>query len=295
MKRRGAVRTIAFVLLLLCHSIAPAGERKGLRILISNDDGIEAPGIAALFDALSRLGTVTVAAPSQGRSATSHGIVTDGPILVRESERKGARWYSIDALPATCVRLALESLLDTPPDIVVSGVNRGENLGVVTFYSATVACAREAAFKGIPAVAVSLESGPDMDYAAAAEAAALVIEKSPLESWPKGLYLNINAPARKRGRLQGLPRRAPGPPGVHRALRGTGQSRGNPLFLALLRPSRERRDHDRHPGRPRRVCRDHALPHRPDRPGRPRGHEAARGPLLEALSGRNDWYFRGGC
>jgi 5'-nucleotidase len=204
MKRRGAVRTIAFVLLLLCHSIAPAGERKGLRILISNDDGIEAPGIAALFDALSRLGTVTVAAPSQGRSATSHGIVTDGPILVRESERKGARWYSIDALPATCVRLALESLLDTPPDIVVSGVNRGENLGVVTFYSATVACAREAAFKGIPAVAVSLESGPDMDYAAAAEAAALVIEKSPLESWPKGLYLNINAPARKRGDFKGF-------------------------------------------------------------------------------------------
>ena len=142
MKRRGAIRTIALALVLLCHTIAPAGEPARLRILISNDDGIEAPGIAALFDALSRLGTVTVAAPSQGRSATSHGIVTDGPILVRESDRKGARWYAIDALPATCVRLALENLLETPPDIVVSGVNRGENLGVVTFYSATVACAR---------------------------------------------------------------------------------------------------------------------------------------------------------
>ena len=74
MKRRGAIRTIALALVLLCHTIAPAGEPARLRILISNDDGIEAPGIAALFEALSRLGTVTVAAPSQGRSATSHGI-----------------------------------------------------------------------------------------------------------------------------------------------------------------------------------------------------------------------------
>jgi 5'-nucleotidase len=204
MRTKAALASIVILLILLCQSIAPAAERPGLRILVSNDDGIEAPGIAALFDALSRLGAVTVAAPSQGRSATSHGIVTDGPILVRESERKGARWIAIDALPATCVRLALENLLDAPPDIVVSGVNRGENLGLVTYYSATVACAREAAFKGIPAFAVSLESGPDMDYAAAAEAAALVIGGASLESWPRGLFLNINAPARKRGEIKGF-------------------------------------------------------------------------------------------
>jgi len=204
MKKHAAFPFLILILVLLCATIAPTQNKEGLKILISNDDGIEAPGLAALFDALSPLGTVTVAAPSRGFSATSHGIVIDGPILVRESERKGARWYAIDALPVTCVRLALENLLETPPDIVVSGINRGENLGVVTFYSATVACAREAAFKGIPAAAVSLESGPDMDYAVAAEAAALIIREYMAGACSSGIYLNINVPALKRAEIKGF-------------------------------------------------------------------------------------------
>lgn len=204
MKKIASFLAIIVFLVLLYPSISPAGDKDPLRILVTNDDGIEAPGISALFDALSPLGKVTVAAPSRGYSATSHAIVIDGPILVRESERKGARWYAIDAFPATCVRLALENLLDEPPDIVVSGVNRGENVGVVAFYSATVACAREAAIKGIPAFAVSLESGPDMDYAAAAEAAALIIKEGPVGRWTRGTYLNINVPARKRAEIKGF-------------------------------------------------------------------------------------------
>lgn len=204
MKKNCRISLFFLMTVFICANFAPAQEKATHKILISNDDGIEAPGISALFDALAPLGTVTVAAPSRGYSATSHAIVIDGPILVRESERKGARWFAIDAFPATCVRLALENLLAEPPDIVVSGVNRGENLGVVTFYSATVACAREAAIKGIPSFAVSLESGPDMDYAAAAEAAALLIKGWRAEGWPRGLYLNINVPARKRGDIKGF-------------------------------------------------------------------------------------------
>ncbi len=194
------------VLVFICYwpTAAPAVEKAAPRILISNDDGIEAPGLAALFDALSALGPVTVAAPSQGRSAVGHGIVIDGPILVHESERKGARWYAIDALPATCVRLALENLLEEPPAIVVSGINRGENLGVVTFYSATVACAREAAIKRIPAIAVSLESGQTMDYGAAAKIAAFLAQECLSGKWPAGIYLNVNVPALEYGRIKGF-------------------------------------------------------------------------------------------
>lgn len=83
--------------------------------------------------------------------------------------KKGAKWFAINATPATCVRLALECLLPEKPDIVISGINKGDNVGVVTFYSATVSCARKAAFKGIPAVAVSLEIGENMDYNLAAD------------------------------------------------------------------------------------------------------------------------------
>jgi 5'-nucleotidase len=174
------------------------------RILISNDDGIDAPGLEALCDALSLLGTVTVAAPAQGRSGAGHGITTDIPILVRESVRKGSRWYGIEALPASCVRLALENLLEERPAIVVSGINRGENLGVVTFYSATVACAREAAFKGIPAIAISLQNGPAMDYGPAARIAARLVRECLAGTWPAGIYLNVNVPNRPENTIRGI-------------------------------------------------------------------------------------------
>lgn len=236
MTKRGFISALVMVFVFLGSTAAPASDKDGLRILISNDDGIEAPGLAALFDALSTLGTVTVAAPSQGRSAASHGIVTDGPILVRESERKGSRWYAIDALPATCVRLALENLLDKPPDIVVSGINRGENVGVVTFYSATVACAREAAFKGIPAVAVSLESGETMDYGAAAKVAVLIVQEYLAGQWPAGIYLNVNVPALEYGLIKGfrvVPQdtRASG-----EAFEGRTNPRGTRYFWPLYQP-----------------------------------------------------------
>ena len=182
----------------------PAGADAPLRILVSNDDGADAPGIAALADSLARIGTVTVAAPSQNKSGVSHGMTFSGPILVQKTLRKGISWYAIDALPATCVRLALEALLPEKPDIVVSGINRGENTGLVTFYSATVACAREAAFQGIPAIAFSLESSPKMDYAAAADFIVSIVREVKKRGLRRGTYLNINIPALPKERIKGV-------------------------------------------------------------------------------------------
>ena len=182
---------------------APAALRP-LNILITNDDGIEAPGIVALAEAFGPLGRVTVAAPVSPHSGASHGVTSDRPIAVKESERGGQRWIAVDALPATCVRLAIEELLRVKPDLVVSGINRGENLGTVTFYSATVAAAREAAFQGLPAIAVNLAAGEGMDYGSAAAVAASIVKALGPEGISRGAYLNINVPALPRERLRGI-------------------------------------------------------------------------------------------
>ena len=182
---------------------APAPERRP-SILISNDDGIDAPGIIALVREISKFASVTVAAPSQGASGASHSKTSGEPVFIAEAVKDGVRWYGIRATPATCVRLALESLLEKKPDYVLSGINRGENLGVITFYSATLGSAREAAFSGITSIALNQETGPNMDYSAAAEfAAALVrsLEKNPPE---RGLFLNVNVPNLAKDKLSGV-------------------------------------------------------------------------------------------
>lgn len=185
------------------HPPAPAAARP-LRILVTNDDGIEAPGILALAEAVRPLGQVTVAAPLQPRSGASHGVTTDRPIGVGESDRAGQRWIAIDALPATCVRLAVEELLPAKPDLVLSGINKGENLGTVTFYSATVAAAREAAFLGLPAIAVNMVADDDMDYATAAAVVVDIVKALGPDGIARGTCLNVNVPALPRGRLRGV-------------------------------------------------------------------------------------------
>ncbi|MBE3130928.1 MAG: 5'/3'-nucleotidase SurE [Acidobacteria bacterium] len=205
-RRRSSTGFVVLALLLAaaCGGMAPEQSRGPLRILVTNDDGIEAPGLQALADALMPLGTVTVAAPRDPRSGVSHGVTSDRSIAVEESERQGATWFSIDALPATCVRLALEALLSEKPDLVVSGINRGENLGTVTFYSATVAGAREAAFLGIPSIAVNLAAGKGMDYKAAAGIMADIVRAVGKDGIPKGAFLNVNIPGLPRESIRGV-------------------------------------------------------------------------------------------
>jgi len=203
-RKKNFLLTAALIIAAGVLMTGPAGAEAPLKILVSNDDGADAPGIAALADALAGIGTVTVAAPSQNRSGVSHGMTFSGPILVQKTEKNGMTWYAIDALPATCVRLALEALLPEKPDIVVSGINRGENSGLASFYSATVACAREAAFQGIPSIAFSLESSPEMDYTAAADFIASIVREVKKRGLRRGTYLNVNIPALSKERIKGV-------------------------------------------------------------------------------------------
>jgi 5'-nucleotidase len=169
-------------------------------ILISNDDGIHAPGIRALAARLADLGEVWVVAPDGNRSAMSHAITLDHPLRAIETQ---PRWWAIDGTPADCVYLGMLEILPRKPDLVVSGINDGYNLGSDFFYSGTVAAAVEAAIRGCPAFAISLERGapeglrPAADFAHAL-AHAILVEGLPGGS---GALLNVNVP--NHGPLRG--------------------------------------------------------------------------------------------
>jgi 5'-nucleotidase len=169
-------------------------------ILVSNDDGVQAPGIMALAATLADVAEVVVAAPDRERSATSHSISLDRPL---RADELGPGVYSIDGTPVDCVYLALLHLVPRRPVLCVSGINNGYNLGSDVFYSGTVAAALESALRGVPAIAFSLERRRPQDFApAAAFAAALVREVIARgeAAIPAGALLNVNLPA---GPLQG--------------------------------------------------------------------------------------------
>lgn len=204
-RRHGAAGIVlALIALTACGPKAPEPPAGPLRILITNDDGIEAPELEALYEALLPLGPVTVAAPHKDRSGSSHGVTSDRPIGVTGATRDGMSWFAIDALPATCVRLAIEKFLAEKPDFVVSGINPRENLGTVAFYSATVAAAREAAFLGIPAMSVNLAHGPGSDRRAAARIVSELVRTLGRDGIPKGTFLNVNIPALPREEIKGI-------------------------------------------------------------------------------------------
>lgn len=163
-----------------------------MKILITNDDGIDAPGIKALADALSAVAEIAVVAPDRERSAVSHSLTLHHPL--RAIQQAPGR-FSVDGTPTDCVNLGIHSLLDFHPDLVVSGINRGANLGDDVTYSGTVAAALEATLMGIPAFAISLVGKDEkFDYADAARFAvtlALLLSKNGL---PKDTFLNVNVP-----------------------------------------------------------------------------------------------------
>lgn len=198
------MRKLLLVLVTLSFSVFGLSQNLP-HILLTNDDGIDAPGLLAMHQALSRVGTVTVAAPATNQSLSSHGLTSGRtPIFVTtRTDEGGSVWHAITARPATCVSLALESLLSDRPDIVVSGSNNGDNLGLVSYYSGTVAAAREAAFQGIPSIAVSVQSGSHMDFTAAAEFTAHLVEKYLKEKLPPKTFLNVNYPALPEDQVKG--------------------------------------------------------------------------------------------
>ncbi|MFC1556275.1 5'/3'-nucleotidase SurE [candidate division KSB1 bacterium] len=170
-------------------------NRSKPKILLSNDDGITAPGIAALYDALSKLGDCIIVAPETERSGTAHGITMRTPIRVREHSLNGKLFgYAVAGTPVDCVKIALNTLLDRPPDLLVSGINPGSNVAVNAIYSGTVAGAAEGGIMNIPAMAVSLASHKFNDYTVAASAAYLIAEKILKFGLPQHTFLNINVP-----------------------------------------------------------------------------------------------------
>ena len=126
-----------------------------MHLLLSNDDGIHALGLKLLADALSQMGKTTVVAPNRNRSAASNSLTLDRPI---RAQKMSDNWYSVDGTPTDCVHLAITGLIDEEPNIVVSGINEGANLGDDVIYSGTVAAAMEGRYLGLPAVAISITS-----------------------------------------------------------------------------------------------------------------------------------------
>jgi 5'-nucleotidase len=160
-------------------------------ILVSNDDGISAPGLLALVEALERVGEVWVVAPDGERSTASHALTLREPLVVR---RVGERSFAVNGWPADCVYLGMFGLLPRRPDMVVSGINVGPNLGTDVIYSGTVAAAREAFLRGVPSIAVSLVEGDDQGLAARFTAE---LAQTLLEGGGEALLLNVNIPGAK--------------------------------------------------------------------------------------------------
>lgn len=175
-----------------------------MRVLVSNDDGYDASGVRALAQAVGGLGEVWVVAPLLEQSGQSHSLSLTAPLRVREHAE---RWYSVSGTPADCIYLALHELLPQAPGLVLSGINRGSNLGNDVHYSGTVAAAREAALAGLPAVAISLHVTPEEGtlHWATATAVALQVARVVLQDGlPERTLLNVNVPNVPLGELKGV-------------------------------------------------------------------------------------------
>ena len=172
-----------------------------MKILVSNDDGYFAPGITLLAEALARLGEVTVVAPERDRSGASNSLTLDRPLIVRRAPNG---YYSVNGTPTDCVHIAVTGLLDFTPDMVVSGVNLGANMGDDTIYSGTVAAAVEGYLLGIPSVAVSLTSKAGAHFETAIEAALKIAERLARAPFGEPVLLNVNVPDIAPERLRGM-------------------------------------------------------------------------------------------
>ncbi len=171
-----------------------------MHILLSNDDGYFAPGLAALAETLALLAEVTVVAPERDRSGASNSLTLDRPLSVR---RASNGFFYVNGTPTDCVHLAVTGLLESLPDIVISGVNHGANMGDDTIYSGTVAAATEGFLLGIPSLAVSLVAHGGDHFATAAQVAAEMVKRFLRKPLTQPALLNINVPDVPYGQLQG--------------------------------------------------------------------------------------------
>ncbi len=172
-----------------------------MRILLSNDDGYFAPGIDHLARALADLGEITVVAPERDRSGASNSLTLDRPLSLR---RTANGFYHVNGTPTDCVHLAVTGMLDTLPDMVVSGINHGANMGDDTIYSGTVAAATEGYLLGVPAIAVSLVGKSGTHFATAAHVAHQLVQRYLANPVKEPMLLNVNVPDIPLAELKGI-------------------------------------------------------------------------------------------
>ncbi|MHB1232585.1 MAG: 5'/3'-nucleotidase SurE [Burkholderiales bacterium] len=172
-----------------------------MHILLSNDDGYFAPGLAVLAQALGSIAKVTVVAPERDRSGASNSLTLDRPLFLRKSS---AGFFYVNGTPTDCVHLAVTGMLEQLPDMVVSGINHGANMGDDTIYSGTVAAATEGFLLGIPAIAVSLAGTSMGHYTTAGEITLELVQRYRNRPFPQPMLLNVNVPDLPYAELQGI-------------------------------------------------------------------------------------------
>ena len=192
-----------------CQGLTPPKSTKeknvSMQVLLTNDDGIHAPGLWALYRAFSARHQVTVVAPDRERSAVGHGITLHQPLRYEKIQVDGSmRGIAVNGTPADCVKLGLAELMDTPPELVVSGINPGANVGVNVNYSGTVAGAKEAAMAGIPAMAVSIMAPGNRHVADVARFAETISMRLMARGLPLGTFLNVNFPNLPMDEIRGV-------------------------------------------------------------------------------------------
>ena len=178
-------------------------------ILVTNDDGITAPGLRALVRYMKELGEVVVVAPDSPQSGKGHAITLDTTLfsakLIVDKENGASAEYSCSGTPADCVKLALQELLERKPDICVSGINHGSNASINVIYSGTMSAAIEAGIEGVPAIGFSLcDYAWEADFEPAAKAVKNIVKKSLENGIPKGVVLNVNIPNASEKELKGI-------------------------------------------------------------------------------------------
>lgn len=186
-----------------------------MHILITNDDGILAAGLHVLAAELGEVADVTVVAPERERSAVGHAITVHKPLRVNDvalpvTAGEPLTGYAVNGTPSDCVKIGVEALMGERPDLVVSGINRGPNLGTDIFYSGTVSAAVEAIILGLPSIAVSVDAFENVDYRAAAVFSRTLATKVLAHGLPPGTFFNVNVPHRPLEEIKGVRITRPG-------------------------------------------------------------------------------------
>lgn len=176
-----------------------------MKILVSNDDGIDSPGIYALTNALKEIGEVIVVAPRNEQSAVGHGITMQYPLRVTEYFKNGVFFgFAVDGTPADCIKMGIRNIMQESPDLVVSGINNGSNTAINIIYSGTVSAAREAAIMDVPSIAISVTSHNAKDFAFAGKIAKILSAEVVSKKIPAGTLLNVNVPAIPENLIKGI-------------------------------------------------------------------------------------------